>query len=60
MYERFYPIVEIRCPECGKRGFRPTLLARVQKAEGRLLLWCKNCRKEVKVVVHGTNIEFEP
>lgn len=60
MSELFYPILDVRCPECVSRGFKPTLLARIQGVDGKLFLWCKNCKKEIKVIVHETKIEFEP
>lgn len=47
---------EIRCSECVKRGDKPTLLGIVENSEGTLRLWCKKCRKEIRVEIKDNNI----
>lgn len=47
---------EIRCSECINRGDKPTLLGVVENAEGVLRLWCKKCRREIRVVIKNGEI----
>jgi hypothetical protein len=47
---------EIRCSECSNRGDKPTLLGIVENAEGVLRLWCKKCRKEIRVEITSGHI----
>ena len=47
---------EIRCSECINRGDKPTLLGVVEDAEGVLRLWCKKCRKEIRVEIKNGEI----
>lgn len=48
---------EIRCSECKKKGYPPVLLGVVaDNTEGVLYLWCRRCKKEIRVEVKGGNI----
>lgn len=60
MYEQVDFPKEIRCPECARKGYRPTLLCRTSHCEGTLYLWCRSCRKEIVVHIKGEKVEFEP
>ena len=44
-------IIKILCPECAKSGSRSQLLGKAENVTGSgyLLLWCKKCRKEIKI-----------
>ena len=50
---------QIRCSECAKRGDKPTLLGVVENAEGVLRLWCKKCRKEIRVEIKDGKIHTQ-
>lgn len=47
---------KILCSECRKRGYPPNTLGVVEKAEGVLRLWCKSCKKEIRVTIHDGRI----
>lgn len=41
---------KIMCPECGKKGVRSWLAsAEAVKGDGYILLWCKKCKKEIRI-----------
>lgn len=41
---------KIMCPECAKRGIRSWLASSDGlKGDGYLLLWCKRCKKEIRI-----------
>lgn len=50
---------EIRCSECEKRGRAPTLLGKLKREDqdGEFLLWCRNCKKEITVVIHNGQVK---
>lgn len=48
--------MDILCSECEKRGFPATLLGKTEEMEGKILLWCKNCKAEIEVSVHSGKI----
>ena len=43
--------LEIRCSECERRGDKPTLLGIFEGGEGVLRLWCKKCKREIRVEI---------
>lgn len=47
---------EIRCSECLNRGDKPALLGVAENSEGTLRLWCKKCKKEIRVEIRNGNI----
>lgn len=49
---------DILCSECAKRGKR-SLLGRVERAEGVVLLWCKHCREQMRVTITKDKITME-
>jgi len=49
----------IYCSECSKRGLPPKKLGvveDVERAGGKLRLWCKQCKKEIRVVIQDGKI----
>lgn len=49
---------EILCSECAKHGKR-SLLGKVERAEGVVLLWCRNCRAQIRVTISKDKIMTE-
>lgn len=49
---------EILCSECAKRG-KKSLLGKVECAEGVVLLWCKNCRAQIRATITKDRITTE-
>ena len=49
---------DILCSECAKHGKR-SLLGKVERAEGVVLLWCKHCRAQVRVTITKDKIITE-
>lgn len=49
---------EIVCPVCARKGIR-SLLARAcgVSGSGHILLWCKKCKKEIRISIE--DIEFK-
>lgn len=47
---------KILCSECVKNGHSPKLLGIVENADGVLRLWCKRCRKEIRVEIRNGEI----
>ncbi len=47
------PKVEVYCPECIKCGRKPQMLGKMEDwgDKGFLVLWCKKCRKEIRIPV---------
>jgi hypothetical protein len=48
--------MDILCSECEKRGFPATLLGKTDGMEGKIRLWCKNCRCEIEVTIHNRKV----
>ena len=49
----------IFCSECTKRGLTPKKLGvveDVERAGGQLRLWCKQCKKEIRVFIRDGRI----
>lgn len=52
---------EVRCPECAKKGYRPTLLGKISvDFRGVVWFYCKNCKQEMEVKRRNGEIEIEP
>lgn len=52
-------IIDIECPYCKERGYKPTLLGKVEKGTiGAVFLWCKNCKREVFVKCDNTGVTY--
>lgn len=52
----------IFCSECSKRGLTPKKLGVVEdieRADGQLRLWCKQCKAEIRVTIHDGRIKTE-
>lgn len=47
---------KILCSECKRNGYPATLLGIVEEAEGTLRLWCRRCRKEIRVEIRNGKI----
>ena len=49
----------IYCPRCSALGKRPKILGKYEDVVGRvdIYLWCKSCRKEVRVEIKNISLD---
>lgn len=52
---------EILCPVCARKGIR-SLLARAcgVSGSGHILLWCKKCKKEIRISIEDIRKSDNP
>lgn len=50
---------EILCPRCIERGQKPKVLGKYEDLTGRgnVYLWCKSCRKEIRIDVRDISLD---
>lgn len=49
----------IYCPRCKALGKKPKILGKYEDLVGKgdVYLWCKSCRKEVRVRIEAINLD---
>lgn len=49
----------IYCPRCAERGRKPKILGKYEevRGEGDLYLYCKVCKREIRIKVEGISLD---
>ena len=50
---------EVLCPRCKELGRKQPLLFKYEDVRGRgdLYLWCKRCRKEIRIPIESISLD---
>lgn len=51
--------MEILCPKCAEHGRKQRLLFKCEDVRGRgdLYVWCKGCRKEIRIPIESISLD---